>query len=297
MKIYHRKIKMKCFLIIAAVLLLAQDLNAQLSDTDIWLFQLEVKKNGSIKKGGNITQRKGYDNQPSFSANSKNIYYASIQDGKQSDVYAYSINSKKTRRLTFTEESEYSPSELILNKGITVVSVLKDSSQVIQLLSDKTFTVSNASVAAIDSVGYYTFLNSDTLLYYVLTNPHSLRVIKTNGEHEHTIANHPARCFKAISRTEFVFGVKDSLKTVFYIFDFKLKMANILAEHKGVHEDLVWHNTKGLLISDGLKILKFSKERETWETLYDLSTYGLKKITRFCFSPNGKYLVVVDNTE
>jgi hypothetical protein len=283
--------------LIAIFLLTACLVKAQMPETDIWLFELDIKKNSTIKKATNITQRKGYDNQPSFSSGNKSIYYTSHQDGKQTDIYEYNISSRKTKRLTFTEESEYSPTEVSGLKNISVVTVLKDSSQVLQYLAPKTYSVFNAFVAGIDSVGYYTHLNTDTLLYYVLTQPHSLRMITSQGKYEHVLAEHPTRCFKSISRNAFIYGVKDSVKTVFYVFDFRLKSARKFAEHEGINEDIFWHADKGLYISNGLQIKHFSEKENTWQTIYDLSAYGLKKVSRFCFSANGRYLAVVDHNE
>jgi hypothetical protein len=285
------------FHIIIIFLATAFETVAQMPETDIWLFQLDVNKNHQIKKGLNISARKGYDNQPSFSGDGKKLYYTSVQEASQSDVFMYVLKSKKLKRLTSTTESEYSPTEHLDGKSMCTVTVLKDSSQVLQQLSQKSFSVSNAAIAGIDSVGYFTFLNNDTLIYYVLTNPHSLRVITVNGEHEHFLAHHPTRGFKAVSRHEILYGVKDSARTVYYLFDFRTKEAVKFAVHEGVHEDLFWHPEKGLLISDGQKIKLFRANTNVWETLYDLSSHGVKKITRFCFSLNGKYLAVVDNTD
>ena len=270
---------------------------AQMPETDIWLFELDLKNGGQLKKGVNITARKGYDNQPSFSADSKSLYYTSVQEASQSDVYACTLKSKKTKRLTVTPESEYSPCECFDRKSICTVTVLKDSTQVLQKLSGKTFSVNTPSLAGIDSVGYYTFLNKDTLLYYVLTKPHSLRVITVNGQHEHFIANHPTRGFKAVSRHEVIFGLKDSAATTFYLFDFRTKEAVKYAEHQGIHEDIFWHEKNGLFISDGVQLKRYLKNENNWQMIYDFSAYGLKKITRFCFSADGKYLAVVDNTD
>ena len=41
----------------------------------------------------NITNRSGYDNQPSFSKDEKSIYFTSIRNDKQADIYLYNIKS------------------------------------------------------------------------------------------------------------------------------------------------------------------------------------------------------------
>ncbi|HEY1040768.1 MAG TPA: hypothetical protein VGF30_15240, partial [Bacteroidia bacterium] len=83
---------------------------AQIPESDIYLF--EIKKAGNtviIKKGENITNRKGYDNQPAFAPDNKSLLYVSVKEDNQADVYAYNLGSKKAKQLTTTRESEYSP--------------------------------------------------------------------------------------------------------------------------------------------------------------------------------------------
>lgn len=265
----------------------------QLPDTDLCLFKLDRK--AMITASCNITNRPGYDNQPSFSANGKSIYYTSIKEDKQADIYNYQIKSKRTKQLTHTIESEYSPVESPISNCLSVVTVLKDSSQVIQLLSPKEFTVVNSSVSGFDSVGYYHFINEDTVLYYKLTDPHSLRYYVISSKEDGLICEYPTRTFKTIDRSHFIYGIKDSVSTSYFIYDVQLQKSHLLARSQSVNEDMIWHRKLGLLISDSSRILHYNADSRSWEVLYDLSSYGIKKITRFCFDPEGRYLVVVNN--
>ena len=73
--------------------------NAQLPDTEIYVADFSSAC-GKIKISNpvNITKRKGYDNQPSFSPDGKKIYYVSVIDTTQSDIYCYDLATKKTDR-------------------------------------------------------------------------------------------------------------------------------------------------------------------------------------------------------
>ncbi len=274
--------------------LLSCFLKAQLPDTDVWLFKLEKTKT-DLKPGDpkNITKRTGYDNQPSFSNDSKKIYYVSIREDKQSDIYIYDIGSEKTVQLTKTKESEYSPVLTPDSKYLNSVVVEADSAQRIHFInsltgiSDKKFET--------DSVGYYTFLNADTVLYYKLTNPHSLRFYVKSTNEDKWLGNDPTRAFKTINRHTFIYGVKDSVKVSFYKYDFVFQKAEKYTEHPTTSEDAIWHEQHGLLKSEGNKILRFDEAKKEWLQLFDLSSFGIKKITRFNFDPKNKYLVIVDN--
>lgn len=276
-------------------LLICIQIKAQLPETDLWLFKLDSKDRSKIIETLNITNRPGYDNQPSFSADGKQVYFTSIHEDKQADIYAYQLKSKKIIQLTKTKESEYSPNESPIKNALSVVTVLQDSSQVIQLLDQKTFTIISNSISKFDSVGYYHFLNADTVLYYKLTDPHSLRFHVISNSSDGFLAEHPCRTFRKINRSSFIFGIKDSLNTNYFLYQIPLQKAELYASIKSVNEDMFWHPSFGLLISDGPRILQYDKLKSSWKVLYDLSDKGIKKITRFCFDPKTNYLVVVNN--
>ena len=268
---------------------------AQLPETDIWLAELNTKEQGKITKAIQVTSRSGYDNQPSFSKNGKKIYFTSIHEDKQADIYQYHLKSKKTEPITKTKESEYSPNESPIENSLSVVTVLQDSSQVIRLLDLKTFTIISSVISKVDSVGYYNFLNADTVLYYKLTSPHSLRYHVISNGNDGFICKDPCRTFRTIDRSAFIFGIKDSSSTDYYIYDVRLQKANLFANIKSVNEDMIWHPTLGLLVSDKNTILRYDANEKQWKTLYDLSSFGIKKITRFCFDGKTNYLCFVNN--
>lgn len=269
-------------------------LRSQLPNTDVWLFKLEKTKTElKLTDPKNITNRTGYDNQPSFSNDGKKIYYVSIREDNQSDFYYYDLGSEKIIQLTKTKESEYSPVLTPDGKYLNSVVVESDSAQRIHFIN----SLSGVSEKKyeVDSVGYYTFLNSDTVLYYKLTNPHSLRYyVKSTGE-DKWLGNDPIRAFKKINRHAFIYGIKDSVKIRFYKYDFVFHKSEKYAEYPSVSEDAIWHEQHGLVKSEGNKLLRYDELKKDWLTLFDLSTFGIKKITRFTFDPKNKYLVVVDN--
>jgi hypothetical protein len=276
----------------------------QLPDTDIWLFTIKNEKGIlSIQKGENITNRPGYDNQPSFSPDGKLIYYVSIREDKQADIYTYNTSGKKITQLTRSKISEYSPMISPVNTVITTVAVLEDSSQVIYPIDNKTGEMSyypnrkweDVQINLFDSVGYYTFLNADTVLYYKLTKPHSLRARSLRNHTDILIAENPVRGFKTINRHEFIYGVKDSSHVTFYRYNTFLAKATRYCDFNSLGEDIVWHPQIGLLRSEGPKVLKYNEAQGQWESLFDFASFGISKITRFSFDPSTKKIAIVSN--
>ncbi len=267
---------------------------AQFPESDIYLFELDKKNPLIVKKVKNITLRKGYDNQPSFSLDDKGIYFVSIKEDAQADVFLYNVSSGKTTQITKTGESEYSPVELSPGK-LSAVCVKKDSAQVIRIYSVIKNKITFSDIALLDSVGYYTFLNSDTVIYYKLTEPHSLRYYCEKNQAVGFLGDTPTRTFKALSRNKLLYGIKQKEETRFFIYDFTLQKAILFATTSGIHEDIFVDGQNRLYVSEGSKILRFNPVAKQWDTIYDLQKYGIAKITRFACSKNGKYLVVVNN--
>ncbi|MDX2174498.1 MAG: hypothetical protein SFY56_15450 [Bacteroidota bacterium] len=271
---------------------------SQLPNTDIWLFNLKIKdKKTIIEKGKNITNREGYDNQPSFSEDGEKIYFVSIKADKQADIFYYHLGNKKTIQLTKTQESEYSPTLATNKSSVTSVVVQKDSSQIIQsiVFDKKEQLLKTTQISNLDSIGYFTFLNSDTIIYYKLTQPHSLRYYSISKNEDKWLGNNPIRGFKAINRHTLIYGLKDSSKVTFYTYDFVLHKSEKYTVYNSLNEDIIWNAPWGLVKSEGSKLLNFNPEKKEWNILFDLTTYGIKKITRFNFDKKNKYLVVVDN--
>jgi len=270
---------------------------SQLPNTDLWLLKIEKDNQGQLGLTNplNATNRYGYDNQPSFSDDGKKIYYVSIREDKQADIYTYDLGSKKNISFTKTRISEYSPTLTDAGKSIASVVVEADSAQRIHFIN--TISGLGEKKLDLDSVGYFMLLNSDTVIYYKLTQPHSLRYYVKSTHEDKWLADAPIRTFRALNRHSFIYGIKDSLKVTFYVYNFLLHKATRFAEYPSPGEDIAWHPTYGLVKSEENKLLHFNSEKQVWILLFDLSTFPIKKITRFAFDPKNKYLVVVDNIE
>jgi hypothetical protein len=270
-------------------------ISAQLPETDLWLFKIKTEKEKLILgEGRNITNRKGYDNQPSFTPDNKSILYVSIREDKQADVYRYDLGKQQSVQLTKTKESEYSPNYTPDCKSISCVVVEADSTQRLWLYNPDG-AVKKCFNEGIDSIGYYSWLSNDTLLYYKLTEPHSLRMYIETDKVDKWLCFHPARAFKKLDGNNFMYGIKDSSQVQYRSYNPVIAKSDEFAVHKSKSEDFIWNRKLGLLKSEGTQILKYNSLDKTWSVLFDLSSAGIKKITRFAIDPKNKYIVVVDN--
>lgn len=282
--------------LLAYSLLLCVPALAQLPETDVWLFKLDKKENKFVFTNPlNITHRVGYDNQPTFSADGKSILYVRIDSTNQADVYQYLIGKKVSVNLTKSQVSEYSPTIVDNGLGFTCVVVEKDSAQrVWKFMADGKF--SKIVHEATDSVGYHTWLSNDTLLYYKLTEPHSLHALDLKTNKDVCIADYPTRAFKKYgNRQQFIYAIKDSVSVQFRIYDPRLRESFLYATYPSISEDFIWHPELGLIKSENGDLMRYNEKSKNWEVLFSFSSLGIKKITRFVFDNKTKQLAIVSN--
>src|SRR5919112_256218 len=128
----------------AAVLLLVASLTAQAqtqtppqttptppaATEDIFVVDVRAAR-GKLEFGqpANITNRAGYDNQPSFLPDGASLLYTSQREDNQTDIYRYDFKTGQSARLTATPEGEYSPTLMPGGKFFSVIRVESDKTQ------------------------------------------------------------------------------------------------------------------------------------------------------------------------
>lgn len=151
------------------------------SDSEVYLAPLLVRQ-GSIAVGvpANITQRPGYDNQPSFHRDGTLVYYTSQRNG-QTDIYAYDRVNRVTNRVTDTPESEYSPQQIFDSDWLSVVRVEADSSQRLWRVTTTGDSL-ELLFPDLEPVGYYAWVDDTLVAAFILGNPPVLELAATSGE-------------------------------------------------------------------------------------------------------------------
>src|SRR6185436_12878280 len=93
-----------CVVILALLVWRAPGQNAPPS-SDIFLADV-TQRGGQLVVGKpvNITNRDGYDNQPSFLPDGKGLLFTSIRENIQADIYRYELATQKTERVINTSE-------------------------------------------------------------------------------------------------------------------------------------------------------------------------------------------------
>ena len=224
------------------------------------------------------------------------FFYASIRD-KQADIYRYDLGAASTTQVTNTPESEYSPTLMPDGKSISVVRVEADGTQ--RLWKFPLAGGAGGSPALvlekIKPVGYHLWVDDYTLALFVLGKPNTLQLVDLRSGKAEWIADNPGRILRRVphqNKFSFVHKVSDQ-EWLIKIFDLKSRsVATFIKTFPGA-EDYAWTPAGVLLMANGSKLFARKESDWAWVELADLSSAGLKNITRIAVSPKGDRIAVV----
>jgi dipeptidyl aminopeptidase/acylaminoacyl peptidase len=262
------------------------------------IFIVEMKRGATRWQLGqpvNITNRDGYDNQPSWQPDGRSLFYTSIREDGQADIYRYDFSQGVSVRVTKTAESEYSPTIMPGGKSFSVVRVEADATQRLWQ-----FPLSGGQpvllLEQIKPVGYHTWLDRHTVALFVLGSPPTLQIADTrSGKVELIIANIGRSLHRIPRQAKLSFVHKVSAdEWLVKSFDLKTRQIATLIKTLPGSEDLAWTPAGTLLMGKESKLFEWDRSKETgWRELADFSAAGLKTITRLAVSPKGDKLALV----
>lgn len=269
---------------------------AAVTSTDIYLYRLTGIPGLTRGRVSNLTNRAGYDNQPSWLTQRKLLYTS--ESGGQTDIYSIDIESGETARITSTPESEYSAAPTPDGKGITVVRVELDS---VQRLWHFPVDRGPARVVLPDvkPVGYFAWLDTTTVALFVLGNPNTLRLADTRTGVATVVTSDIGRSLQRVPggrRGSFVqrAGNRWVLKAV----DpgraaGRAPRVDSLGVLPDSAEFVVWRSPTELYTAGGSRLYRMRLPNRAWVELDDLSGAGVRRITRLALSPDGSRLLLV----
>ena len=268
---------------------------AQAPDTDVFLISMN-KDSGTFSFGvpENITDRKGYDNQPRFDSFVDLLYYVSQPDSTQTDIYLYNILTRKNYQLTHTPQSEYSPTPLRNKKNIACVRVDTDGSQhLYTYVNSGNFPVNLTPKN--DSVGYYCWVDKSNYALFILGKKITLQLFNIDSNTFDTIAVNVGRCIQKaygngnISYTE---KLTDSTWTIMQ-YNILSKEKSVICKSLTGSEDYAWTADRQILSGKDGKLYMFDTTKdEGWKLIADFSK-SVGNFYRVAIHPKSKYLAVV----
>jgi len=264
---------------------------------DVYIASITIERGvPTIGAPMNITDRAGYDNQPSFTDDQRGVFFTSVRDDAQADIYRYDLGTKRTSRVTTTApESEYSATAIDGGSAISVVRVERDSTQRLWRfpLSGGAPTV---ILERVRPVGYYAWADDHTLALFVLGSPNTLQLANTRTGNSDTIATNIGRSLHRIPGTHRISFVRKAAPTEWWIesLDPASRETTRLVRLPDGVEDYAWLPDGAILCGRDTKLLRWSgKAGDEWREIADLGTAGVKGITRLAVSARGDRIAFV----
>jgi len=212
--------KVKLFLLL---LLTANQILGQLPQTQIFYLPMTYDANKSRFKFGELTRiskKKGYNNQPSFSPDSKSIYFISFMDSTNTDIVNYNIAKKTRKQITETAENEYSP--MVTPDG-KYISCVKGNAQQLWKYKISDPRKCTRVINNFDSIGYYAWLNKNTVISMVLPDPFALYAHVLSNDTNIRMYMGIGRCLQPINNENTVLYVQKKDSVNWYINALELK--------------------------------------------------------------------------
>lgn len=284
------------FAIIISVLF-GQTFYAQAPDSEIYLFSINKKDNKySFADGKNITNNKGYDNQPSFALDGKSILFTSIRNGEDSDIYEYNLANGKTIQITTSDDSEYTAKEFDKNT-INFVREGKGQEMTVWKYDRRTKKETNA-LKIKDPIAYYAFNKQGDGLVWV-RYAFFMNWVNTDKSINKYVANYAQPSVPhLIPKTDKFSFMQRQPDDELWIkeFDPKTQAVRPIVNSKDEKKDYCWMPDGSLLIGSGSKLYRFDEKTDkTWQMLADLKDFGVTNITRMSVSLDGKHIALVNN--
>lgn len=273
-------------------LLIATAVEAQAPGTDIWLLKLDRSGGvyGFSGNATNVTERPGYDNQPNFEPDRESFLFTSDRTGN-TDIHRYDIRSKKTERLTTTNENEYSPTVTPDRRGFTVI---RGQQQFLERF-DRKGRKPEIVMRGITPVGYHAWADDETLLLFVLGEPATLQRASARTGVADTVLTNPGRSLHRIPGKHAVSAVHKRGENDWWIVEYDIdskKVTPIVKTLPG-SEDYAWTPDGVLLMASGRQLYQLDPRRGSEWLLMGFPVPGPGKITRLAVSSDGSWLALV----
>lgn len=266
--------------------------------SEILLYDLKVKKGRIILSNTvNITQHKGYDNQPSFHPDQPIIYYSSFDDSSRSDIKYYNYKNKKTFNLTNTKDREYSPTVTPDKKFISCIIQRENG---VQDLGKYPIESGNPELLINNlKIGYHAWVTKDKLLLFVLgdSNTNSLHYYNLPDQSDSVIAINIGRSLHKIPGQQamsFVQKVSEKEGLIKRLDLITGVITTITSTLQG-QDHIAWLQNNILLTGNGTKLFSFQIgiDKEWQLVIIEGDVSVVKGISRLATNTGNTKLAVV----
>jgi hypothetical protein len=280
------------------ILLFVSNLLFAQSGTEIFLLDITISSgNTTLSNPKNITNRKGYDNQPFFHPSQPLLYYTAMQDG-QTDIWSYNLKTGVVLQITNTIDSEYSPTVTPDKKYLSCIVQRKsngDQDLVKYNIKKPTETQMIFESKKTGKIGYQAWLNPNELISFVLDNPQTLHYQHLISKKDTIIATNIGRSLHLIPKQK-AFSFVQQIEKKWLIRSFnpqKNTIIDIAESHPDSEHYNAWLSENTILESRNTDIFSYSLMTKEWKIVNLPNMLRKRKISRMAIKGN-KIAIVIE---
>ena len=281
-------------------ILLAQSLQAQVPQTDLFLFQLvrddTSKWHVHSPQYLSAFNADGYTNQPEFI--SDDILYMSVRkrDAQQNDIYTLDLDAHSVMQVTETAESEFSPLLRPDGETFSCVRQVHGDSVDQQLFIYPLDRSDNGygAFTALKTIGYHCWLTEERVALFLVGDPIRLAIANPRADSYQIYASNIGRSLRKTADGHLAYIHKYSddywyLKTL----DPDSRRSEIVGESlKGQEDFVIGPEGEYFMGSGGVLYVLDPARNNTWTPVFDLGLFGVQKITRLALNDRLQLAVV-----
>jgi len=284
---------------ITGALIFASSIGAQnpapTPPTDVYLWRFNLPKPSVI----NITKRAGYDNQPGWVG--VPLFYTAQVDG-QTDIHQWNVETGAIGPVVKTPESEYSAAPTPDGAGYAVIRVEMDSAQRLWRFPLRGGGSPSVILPDIKPVGYFAYLDANTLALFVLgdrSSPSTLQIADTRTGKGVVVTTNIGRSIQHVpGGRRASFTQRMAGKTILQTVDptpradgsFAIDTVATLPDSA---DYVVWKSATHAITGAGSRLMQLQLPSKEWTVLADLSTQGIRRISRLALSHDGRRIAFV----
>jgi len=273
--------------------------NAQLPNSNMYLFTL-------TKGGGKYTLKSpqfltafninGYNNQPAFLSDDEIYFTTNYYEEDQTEIAKFDIFEESLTRITYTDESEYSPLPVPHKDEFSCVRAETDGkTQTLSVYPLDGIGYAKRFMNNTNNIGYHNWIDDKTVALFLVGPPdHSLAIADAKSERRKIILDKIGRSLK-VDRNEQLYFVHKMSDKDWYIksYDRNTSKSKVIVKTLQGSEDFELMNDGSIIMASGSVVYHYNPKNNTdWKPILDLTDYGIENISRIAARKNR--LVIVD---
>lgn len=275
----------------------------EVPNTQLYLLDYDLSPEGELTLDAPLWfssfNPEGYNNQPFYS---NGWWYCSVRmkDSLQNDIYIGHPERGILRQLTATSNSEYSPTP-IGPASFSTVRVEDNGNQRLWVYHSGEEWRREVIMPELDNVGYHKWLNDTTAVLFLVSDPVSMQIAKTNGNLPRFITSRVGRCMEQDVNGKVYFTQRMSDANPWYLKTWEPgdnRPATVIPCPPDAVDFVLLEDRYVLMSSrEKLYLLNIKNEDAAWKEVANFSKYNWPKVTRLAINDDNQLMLVVNYTD